>query len=317
MRLNQKNPTIGFVLDLSHQGTFSGRVLNTFNVVGLQQITIPGDHLIHVTCREKQDRQENKSYFCNRWKGRLVISKNRIKFVQSLHRKKYRQRYRQFTVEGEKSVLELLHSSIKVVTIFTTAQWANDHVSGGAYDVVICEQDDLKPISFFATPSPVVAVAEMPELALNLPEKGAWYLALDGINDPGNLGTLIRIADWYGISSIYCSEDTVDTFNPKTISSSMGSFTRVNVYHGNLPEYLSTNGLPIYLTEMSGTPIDTLSNLEPGAIVIGSEAHGVREELRELPVTSISIRRIGGAESLNASVAAGIICDRLIQHTTP
>ncbi|MBI1305889.1 MAG: RNA methyltransferase [Bacteroidetes bacterium] len=243
-----------------------------------------------------------------------MISKSRIKFVQSLHKKKYRQKYGQFTVEGAKSVGELLHSNFRIKSIFCTQEWLDlQPAFNTPEEFVITDEADLQRISFFATASPVIAIAEIPTSGSIHLKPGEWIIALDGINDPGNLGTIIRIADWYGIKQMICSKDTVDLFNPKTISSTMGSFARVQVDYCDLSTYLKTD-IPVYFCEMEGETLHTLEHIKPGIIVIGSEAHGIRTQLQTLPHRSITIKRIGEAESLNAAIATGIICDRLIMN---
>ena len=180
-----------------------------------------------------------------------LVTKNQIKFVQSLHRKKYRQKYSQFMVEGEKSVVELIHSNFIIDSIYATSDWINEH-QDITKDIPLFESSktDLERMSFFKSASPVIAVANQ---AINqIRQKSDWELILDDIKDPGNLGTIVRIADWYGIKNIYCSEETVDVYNPKTISSSMGSFSRVQVIYGDLKHQIQESTKPIYYTLMDG-----------------------------------------------------------------
>lgn len=145
-----------------------------------------------------------------------------------------------------------------------------------------------------------------------LPRAG-WVIALDGINDPGNLGTIIRIADWYGVTGIVCSQDTVDQFNPKAITSTMGSFVRVQVHYTDLQKYLKNSKLQVFACVMDGESVYSVKAGE-GVLLIGSESHGIRDDVKELATVKITIPAKGKAESLNAAVATGIVCDRLIGH---
>ena len=239
-----------------------------------------------------------------------MASKNQIKFVQSLHRKKYRQRYSQFIVEGEKSVNEVLNSSWRIDSIFATEQWLYNQDITPNIQQVICSQTDLERMAFFKSASPVLAVVNLPDNVLYKPEEN-WTLLLDGIADPGNLGTIIRIADWYGIKQVICSPNTVDVYNPKCISSTMGSFVRVEVLYTELAPIIRQTKHPVLFTLMHGADVRT-QHLSSGLIVIGSEANGISQSLLELPHTAITIPKKGNAESLNAAVATGIICERLI-----
>ncbi len=215
-------------------------------------------------------------------------------------------------VEGEKSVIELINSELILTNVFATPEWIKSNASTLNIPITEASKVDLERMSFFKTASPVIATAKQPEnRSLDLTQK--WILALDGINDPGNLGTIIRIADWYGISQIYCSPTTVDQFNPKTISSTMGSFTRVSVQYLDLVELLKSTNKTAYFTLMEGESIYKTAAPSGGIIVIGSEANGISNELMSIPHNSITIPRVGNAESLNAAVATGIICDRLTQ----
>ena len=243
-----------------------------------------------------------------------MISKNRIKFIQSLHKKKYRQRYGQFTVEGTKSVVELIHSPLQIDEILASPDWLNQNKSI-LHGLLVTEANnqDLSRISFFATSSPVLAIAKIPDTNAFSALKGEWSLALDGINDPGNLGSIIRIADWYGIKQLALSDNTVDVYNPKVISASMGSFTRCSFSVVKLETTFSEIDVPIYYCLMKGNTLHNYGKAEPGLIVIGSESHGIRENLLNLTHVPITINRIGDAESLNAAIATGIVCDRLIQ----
>jgi TrmH family RNA methyltransferase len=244
-----------------------------------------------------------------------LVSKNRIKFIQSLHNKKYRQKYGQFVVEGEKSVCEVINSAYRVDELFIQVGYeVPTALSDFGGTISFVSQTDLDRMSTFKNSSPMLAVVNVLELieGCNL-NKNSWYLACDDISDPGNLGTIIRIADWYGIKTVLCSANTVELYNPKTISSTMGSFTRCDVRVVDLSITLAESNLPVYLTQMDGEDLHQLTQMEPGIIVIGNEANGISQDVLDASKNkrSISIPRFGGAESLNAAVACGIVCDRL------
>ncbi|MCB9261619.1 MAG: RNA methyltransferase [Flavobacteriales bacterium] len=239
-----------------------------------------------------------------------MITKNYIKFVQSLHQKKYRQKYTQFIVEGEKSVIELINSDFEICEINASIEWIEknaNHLKN--QKIQEASKADLERMSFFKTPSEVIAVVNQKKHKKpNLSQKK--ILCLDGINDPGNLGTIVRIADWYGLNYIFCSPDTVDFYNPKTISSTMGSFTRVEVIYIDLVSLLGSIHLPILFAEMEGQSVYETTEKE-AILVIGSEANGISNELKSVQHQSITIPKFGKAESLNAAVATAILCDRI------
>jgi len=215
-------------------------------------------------------------------------------------------------VEGEKSVVELIHSNFIIDSIYATSDWINEH-QDITKDIPLFEsiKTDLERMSFFKSASPVIAVANQ---AINqIRQKSDWELILDDIKDPGNLGTIVRIADWYGIKNIYCSEETVDVYNPKTISSSMGSFSRVQVIYGDLKHQIQESTKPIYYTLMDGDSLYHVPKTTSGLIVIGGEANGISPELLLLKHNAITIPRTGEAESLNAAIATAIVCDRLMR----
>jgi RNA methyltransferase, TrmH family len=217
-------------------------------------------------------------------------------------------------VEGDKSVRELINSDYKIVEIFASDEWDFDHSDEVlANTISIASSQELGKLSFFDSSSPVIAISEIPSIDETNSTIKKWAIALDGINDPGNLGAIVRIADWYGINDIYCSKDTVDTFNPKSIAASMGSFTRVNVLHLDLEILLEQSTVPLYFCLMEGLPIHSINSPIPGVIVIGSEAHGIRETLLKIEHKAVTILGKGKTESLNAAIATGIVCDRLLQ----
>ncbi|MCB9246301.1 MAG: RNA methyltransferase [Flavobacteriales bacterium] len=241
-----------------------------------------------------------------------ALSKQHIKYLRSLWLKKYRQKYGQFLVEGEKSVIELFHSPFRIERIYRQVGSTALKEVGQDTEVVDCPKIDMERISQLKTAPGLIALVQMPEMNAIAPSDSGWILALDRINDPGNLGTIIRIADWFGISQIWCSNDTVDLYNHKTLMACMGSFTRVAILYADLFELLSRSQLPRYYGLLEGEDVRNLTGALPGIVVIGNEANGISEKLLELTHKPVSIRGKGRAESLNAAVSAGILCHTLL-----
>ena len=249
-----------------------------------------------------------------------MLSQNQIKHINSLKIKKFRQSEQAFIVEGEKCVSELLASSIKVIKLFALPEWFEKNHS--LLRALHSEQqeitvDELKKVSDLITPNQVLAIAEIPKTPLpvsNLP--AVMTLALDGIRDPGNMGTIIRTADWFGITQIICSSDSVDMYNPKVVQASMGSFSRVNVSYTFLPDFFKSlpADVPVFGALLEGPDITQKSFTRPGIILIGSESHGISRTLIPFVNEPLHIPRFSApgiknhAESLNASIANGIIC---------
>lgn len=240
-----------------------------------------------------------------------MLSKTKIAYLRSLHRSKDRKEAGRFIVEGKKSILEVANSHFRIVEGFLRENFL--HPLSCTFPVELISDADLARISSLTSNRDGIVVVEMPPAIPPKIPKNTFTLVLDGINDPGNLGTIIRIADWYGIKHIIASEDTVDIYNPKTIMATMGSFSRVAVHYVNVPEFLSENTkMPVYGAFLEGENLHAMQHIAPGYIVIGSEAHGIRPEVATYISHKITIPRFGGAESLNAGVATGIIVDRMI-----
>ncbi len=235
-----------------------------------------------------------------------MTSQAELKQFASLRMPKFRQKYGQFMVEGRKAVQEVFHSSLKVVKILATKWYYEKNQIDFDCDI-ISDQDNLR-LSQFDTPPGIIAIVE-------IPQNQQWNhlqnltLALDGISDPGNMGTIIRIADWYGIKQILLSNDCVDVYNHKCIASSMGSFTRIECIYSDLHEMLV--GKHVLGAFLEGQSIYQTQISQPTVLLIGSESHGIRESLHHLVTTKITIPKIGSAESLNAGVATAILLDRL------
>lgn len=255
-----------------------------------------------------------------------MLSKNQIKFINSLKINKFRKEHQAFIVEGRKNVEELLASKFNIKQIVATTEWLNSPagrlVTG--IECTVCTEEELKKISDFVTPDQVLAVAEIPSL---LPETDFTgnILVLDGIRDPGNMGTIVRTADWFGISQIVCSPDSVDVFNPKVIQATMGSFTRVSVIYTQLVDFLMNkpNNVSVYGAVLDGREVDNSTFCSPGILIIGSESHGINENIMPYITNPITISSFNAgplkgrkAESLNASVAAAILCYEMIKQNT-
>lgn len=245
-----------------------------------------------------------------------MLSKAQIKYIQSLQHKKNRQKFSQYIAEGDKIVQELLQARMPVQKIFATTAWLEQHVSAirhlPAGNVIAVEEGVLKQLSSLTTPNNAMALLNMEPVSNPMPVKGTLVLALEAIQDPGNMGTLIRIADWFGIPQIICSPDCVDVYNPKTIQATMGSIARVRIAEYDISEVLKRSGLPSYAATLHGKNIADFSTIKEGIILIGNEGRGLTAEVQELATHKITIPKLGGAESLNAAVAAGIICGRLL-----
>ena len=248
-----------------------------------------------------------------------MLSKNQAKSLRALHRKKTRREEGLFLVEGEKVVAELLAAADwQVQSLYATAEFINAYkslIKQSGVVLVECSAEELTSVSTLVSNSAALAVVAMPKQApdLNITSQ-TWVIALDGINDPGNLGSLLRIADWYGIGQVICSPTTAEVYNPKVIAASKGSFLRVAVIYQPLPAFFEA--LPAN-TVVLGAYLDgeSIHNLQPsplgGVILLGSEAQGISAELAAQVTRKITIPAFGAAESLNVGIAAAVICDNL------
>lgn len=243
-----------------------------------------------------------------------MLSKSRIKYIKSLQVKKYRYQEQCFVVEGAKSVEELLRSDFQIdMLVVTEAYQAANPGLLKAFrgEVRVTTSPVLSSLGEFKTNDAALAVARMkPNLPVQV-DPNKFVLVLDDIRDPGNLGTIIRIADWYGITGMIASPETADIYNPKVIHASMGSFTRVQVYYTDLPEFLADMALPVYGAFMDGENVHAVNWAPGGLLVIGNEAHGISQAVEKRVTKRISIPKYGGAESLNAAVATAVICDNI------
>lgn len=245
-----------------------------------------------------------------------MISKNKLQYIRSLHQKKFREKHREFIVEGPKLVDELLKSRFEVKMIYAVSgekERLESKVRG--IEINGISQAELSRMSTLKTPNGVLAIAGMPELnAKDFAMPDDFVIVLDGISDPGNLGTIIRTADWFGIRTLVCSPDTVEVFNPKVVQATMGSVFRCRVFYTDVHTFFSgmNPGVTVYGTFLEGSNIYTENFASSGILVIGSESHGIRPDVEKFITRKMHIPSLsGGAESLNASVAAAIACSEI------
>lgn len=243
-----------------------------------------------------------------------MLSKSQVSLLQSLQHKKFRKEHGLFLVEGLKSINEFLQSAYTIQTIYHTPAIAPKLLKlSHKINTIEISLTIIEKISSLKTPADVIAVVKMPEWPVLKPVslRNNFSLVLDGLQDPGNMGTIIRTADWFGIGNIICSEDTVDVYNPKVVQATMGSLSRVNVHYTGLAAVLSTADIPVYGALLDGDDIyDTTFGTE-GLIVMGNEGNGLRPEIINLISKAVTIPRIGTAESLNVAIATAIFCSEI------
>jgi RNA methyltransferase, TrmH family len=253
-----------------------------------------------------------------------MLSRSRLSILRSLRQKKNRREQQLFVAEGAKLVSELLDSSFEVETVYATVRWLreNSKLAATARETVAVDMEEMSRISSQVTPQEVMAVAHIPAHKLSLDSLGDKYtLVLDGIRDPGNLGTIIRIADWFGIENIICSPDSAEAWNPKVVQASMGSILRVRVHETNLEHFFQSlkkeTALPVYGTFLEGKSIyQSAFPKSGGVLVIGNESTGIRPETEQyitekITIPSWSVSSESGPESLNAAVATAIACSEI------
>jgi TrmH family RNA methyltransferase len=233
-----------------------------------------------------------------------MVTKNQIKLITSLQQKKFRKELDMFFVEGKKSILEFINADFTIIKIYTSEK--NLIYFPKNYCSVI-DENQFKKISALSSPSDCLAVFKtpfLPDFKLD-----GLTIVLDKINDPGNLGTIIRLCDWFGIKNIVCSDDSVDVYNPKVLQATMGSFTRVNVYYMDLKVFLTHQKTPIIGTFMDGDSVYDFHLPKDGFLIFGNEANGISENIERLVQKRISIPRFAKnqkTESLNVAMAASI-----------
>lgn len=232
-----------------------------------------------------------------------MLTKSQIKLITSLKQKKYRQQEGLFVAEGLKTIKELLSSSLKLYHVFTTASFEMDDI-----EETIISEKELKKISFLTTPNTALAVFRIPD-ATQI-KTNHLMIALDDVRDPGNLGTIIRLCDWFGVVDLVCSTATVDCYNPKVVQATMGSITRVNVSYLNLESFLAESNTEVYGAFMDGENVYKSELPSKGVLVLGNEAKGISTGIEALVTKRISIPRFGqlqATESLNVATATAIL----------
>ncbi|MGB3149074.1 MAG: RNA methyltransferase [Maribacter sp.] len=237
-----------------------------------------------------------------------MVVKSELKLIKSLHQKKYRSQHGLFIIEGLKAVQEVLDSDFEVYRVYATVPVAS---LSSHEDFVLISQRELQQISGLKNPNGVLGVFNIP-----VPEKVRvtdWILVLDGLQDPGNMGTIIRLCDWFGIRDLVCSEQTVDCFNPKVLQATMGSITRINIIYKNLEEFLKSVPLPILGSTMDGESMKEQTLPEKGILVMGNEGKGISPKVAALCNRTIAIPQYGQVttESLNVATASAILLNEI------
>lgn len=245
----------------------------------------------------------------------MVLSKNKIKFIHSLAMKKFRNEHGMFVAEGNKMVADML-GMFDCEMIAAKASWMATQGDIPVAELLEAGEEDIRKASFLKNPQDVIAVFKLPVYDLSSIETSKeLVLALDGVQDPGNLGTIIRIADWFGIHDIVCSIDTVDAFAPKTVQATMGALARVRIHYTDLTEFLkieSTKGTPIYGTYLDGENLYARELNPNGIVLMGNEGNGIRSENESFISEKLFIPNYPGceptSESLNVAIATAIVC---------
>lgn len=239
-----------------------------------------------------------------------MLSNAQSKYIRSLSQQKYRKQYKVFLAEGDKIAKEWLSASVPVDMILATEDWvgANGILIKAHPEAELCvvTDDELQRVSALQTANKALLVVPMPKIAEKLPETG-WSIALEHLQDPGNLGTIIRIADWFGVEHVICSPECADFFNPKVVQAAMGGHLRVQLHVAQLESFLQNTSLTSVAATLGGTSIYDVEKPEHGILLIGNESKGLSDKLLKHADLRVTIPRIGGAESLNAAVSAGIL----------
>jgi RNA methyltransferase, TrmH family len=243
-----------------------------------------------------------------------MLSKSEISFIKSLHQKKFRKDHHLFLAEGLKSVTEFINSGYLIHTVYYT-QALLPKLDKFSHKIKLVEvtESELGKISTLTTPQDILATIRIPSTTVIEPEsfRNQFTLVLDGIQDPGNLGTIIRTADWFGIRQILCSRDTVEAYNPKVVQATMGSLSRIKLMYGDLEDVLTSVDIPYYGALLDGESIYEVDFGTEGLIILGNEGKGISEAIRSKITHAVTIPRFGEAESLNVAVSAAIFCSEL------
>lgn len=239
-----------------------------------------------------------------------MLSNAQSKYIRSLTQQKYRKQYNVFLAEGDKIAVEWLKADMPVKMVVATQDWVDTNTAliakHSEAELCIVSQVELEKVSALQAAHKALLVVPIPELSTTLPSKG-WCIALDNLQDPGNMGTIIRIADWFGISHVIASHNSVDFYNPKVVQAAMGGHLRVKLHRADLEHYIKNTDLPVFAAALDGNNVFELPKTLEGIILIGNESKGLSVELLNIAGHKITIPRKGGAESLNAAVSAGII----------
>ncbi|MGC1517116.1 MAG: RNA methyltransferase [Maribacter sp.] len=237
-----------------------------------------------------------------------MVVKSELKLIKSLQQKKYRNEHGLFVVEGKKTLEEVLRSEIKLFRLLMVAPETFDDTE---VEITKISKRELGQISSLKNPNGFLGVFHIPDPHKKIDSD--WILVLDGIQDPGNLGTIIRLCDWFGITDIVCSADTVDCYNPKVLQATMGSIARVNVQYSALDEFLKTSTLPVYGTFMEGVALRNAQLPKRGILIMGNEGKGVSEGVAQWCSEKITIPQFGNstAESLNVASATAIVLNEI------
>ena len=245
-----------------------------------------------------------------------MLSKSQISFIKSLHQKKYRKEHGLFLVEGIKSIKEFIQSSYQIHSIFYNSEQSGLLPKLPAnINLFEVNNAELGKISTLQTPQGFLALVHTQEnRELSLQQlKNRFTLVLDGVQDPGNMGTIIRTADWFGFKNIVCSEDCVEVFNPKTVQATMGSLARVEIYIENLSTFLDRSQIPVFGALLDGESIYQMNWGTEGLVILGNEGKGISPEIVKKINKPVTIPRFGEAESLNVAVSAAIFCSELVR----
>lgn len=241
-----------------------------------------------------------------------MLSKNQVKLIQKLHQKKYRNELNLFIVEGKKSISEFLQAGYTPQLLIATEAFT---ASVPQHLITPVSKDELRKVSTLQNPDEGLAVFEQPKHKGILQE--GVIIALDNVQDPGNLGTIIRLCDWFGVETLLCNTQTVDCYNPKVVQASMGSLTRVAVHYLDLAAFLTTTALPVYTMDLEGENLYTATFPKDCILILGNEANGISAEVRALSNEVITIPRFSKhqrTESLNVAMAGAIILSEVIGH---
>jgi TrmH family RNA methyltransferase len=252
---------------------------------------------------------------CLQAKKITMLSRNKIKYIRSLESRKYRNLHNAFVAEGNKLVSDMMHS-FECEWILAKPSWIAAQGGVAAAELEVDEKDEIRKVSFLSTPQDVIAVFKRPAYDVRRADASRrLVVALDGIQDPGNLGTIVRLADWFGVGHIVCSPDTADVFSPKAVQATMGALSRVHIYYTSLPAYLeaaSSRSIPLYGTFPNGDDLYAHPLSGSGVIVMGNEGNGIRPEVERLIHQKLCIPSYppeqATSESLNVAIATAVVC---------